>query len=163
MSRQVFSVAAMAILALALDQVTKWFVLSEIMQPPRVIPVTDFFNLTLGFNTGVSFGLLGEILRDYPYVLAAFTGAVVVMLFIWALWTQHPWERNGLALICGGALGNTVDRWRQGAVTDFLDFHWLDWHWPTFNVADVLIFAGVACVLLGAVSGRKSDQPAEKS
>lgn len=163
MSQRFFSVAAMAILALAIDQATKWLVLNEIMQPPRVIPVTEFFNLTLGFNTGVSFGLLGGILGDYPYVLAAFTGAIVAMVFIWALWTQHPWERNGLALICGGALGNTVDRWRQKAVTDFLDFHWRDWHWPTFNGADVLIFAGVACVFLGALSGRKSDQPAEKS
>ena len=43
-----------------IDQATKWWVLNHVMNPPQVIPVTGFFNLVLGFNTGVSFGLFGQ-------------------------------------------------------------------------------------------------------
>jgi signal peptidase II len=52
--------------------------------------------------------------------------------------------------MAGGALGNIWDRWRHGAVTDFLDLHWAGWHWPTFNMADVAITCGVGMILLGA-------------
>ena len=48
------------LLSFLLDQATKWWILNHVMDPPRVIPVTGFFNLVLGFNTGVSFGLFGE-------------------------------------------------------------------------------------------------------
>ncbi len=161
MKPRILSVTAVAIAAFALDQATKWLVSNIVMQPPRMIPFTDFFNLTLNFNTGVSFGIFREIFAESPYILAAVTAAIVGLLFIWALATRHPWERNGLALICGGAFGNTVDRWRQGAVTDFLDFHWREWHWPTFNVADVLIFAGVVSVLLGTLLVQRRDPATE--
>ena len=62
--------------------------------------------------------------------------------------------------MAGGAFGNALDRWRQGAVTDFLDLHWVDWHWPTFNGADIALSFGVALVLLAAlpVKNRAPDR-----
>jgi disulfide bond formation protein DsbB len=51
----------------------------------------------------------------------------------------------------GGALGNIIDRLRQGAVTDFLDFYWRDWHWPTFNVADIASRLGAVLILAASV------------
>ncbi|MGO4673618.1 signal peptidase II [Bosea sp. 2YAB26] len=62
-------------------------------------------------------------------------------------------------LLAGGALGNALDRWRQGAVTDFIDLHYQGWHWPTFNGADIAISAGVGLMLLAALP---SAQPAPK-
>ena len=60
------------------------------------------------------------------------------------------------ALIVGGAIGNIIDRLRQGAVTDFLDVFWQDWHWPTFNVADSAIVCGaVVWILFGMRSPPK--------
>jgi signal peptidase II len=56
-----------------------------------------------------------------------------------------------LSLIAGGALGNALDRWRQGAVTDFIDLHWAGYHWPTFNGADIAISAGVSLILLASL------------
>ena len=53
----------------------------------------------------------------------------------------------GVALMIGGALGNIVDRLRIGAVVDFLDLHAGGWHWPSFNLADVALFLGVALML----------------
>lgn len=133
------------------DQATKWFILTEVMNPPRIIPITPFFNLVLTFNKGVSFGMFQDFFAPRPGFLALIGLAIVAVLVAWALRAQSKYERLGLAMISGGALGNIIDRWRQGAVTDFLDFYWQDLHWPTFNAADVFIFAGTAVLFTTAV------------
>lgn len=65
--------------------------------------------------------------------------------------TRRTIEATALGLIAGGAAGNIVDRVHQGAVTDFLDFHIGNWHWPTFNMADVAISIGVALLPAGSL------------
>ena len=79
--------------------------------------------------------------------MAALTSALTVFLACMGLRARLPLERAGFALIVGGACGNILDRLRHGAVTDFLDFYWRDWSWPTFNGADVAIFLGAAAIL----------------
>jgi signal peptidase II len=65
-------------------------------------------------------------------------------------------------MVIGGALGNVVDRLRFGAVTDFLDFHVLGYHWPAFNVADSGISVGVALIVIDSLfGGRGTDQGAK--
>ena len=93
-------------------------------------------------NKGVAFGLGGDI-------SAVLIGATIVLLvgllvFLafrggggWLVWLPA-------ALLLGGALGNLADRVRDGAVTDFIDLPL----WPTFNLADVAITAGVLLLLL---------------
>jgi signal peptidase II len=67
-------------------------------------------------------------------------------------------EACAYAMILGGAIGNAIDRLVFGSVTDFLDFHLLGWHWPAFNVADVAICVGVACLVASSVNRpRASD------
>nr|WP_067296994.1 signal peptidase II [Marinobacterium profundum] len=138
-------------IAFIVDQLTKWLILEHVMQPPRLIEVLPFFNLTLGFNTGVSFGLFSETLAAQPQVLIVANLLIVIGLLAWAQRTPVLTERLGIAVIAGGALGNIVDRWRQGAVTDFLDFHWAGWHWPAFNGADVFIFVGFVLMFLSCI------------
>lgn len=138
--------------AAALDQLSKWLILTYVMAPPRVIEIAPFLNLRLGFNYGVSFGIGRDLLEAWPGLLAAFKVAVALALVIWAVRSQIRLERIGLGLIAGGALGNAQDRWRQGAVTDFIDLHWGDAHWPTFNGADIAISAGVGLMLLAALA-----------
>jgi len=151
-------VAVMAA-ALAVDQITKWLILAVVMQPPRVIPVLPGFNLTLGFNEGSSFGMLSGIMAGKPLPMAALTGALTLILAVMAFRARHPLERVGFALVVGGALGNIADRLRQGAVTDFLDLYWRDWHWPTFNGADIAITLGAALILAAAVPLRRRKEP----
>ena len=140
-----------AALAAAADQLSKWVILTQVMDPPRVIGVLPFFNLRLGFNYGVSFGIGRDWLEAWPGILALFKVVVAAALAIWAVRTPSRLERIGLSLIAGGAIGNALDRWRQGAVTDFLDLYWRDWHWPTFNGADIAITIGVALMLAASL------------
>lgn len=157
LTNRIITVLALVASAVVIDQASKWLILEHVMAPSRVISVTPFFNLTLGFNTGVSFGIGKDFLDEYPFILALFKIVVAAGLIIWALTTGDKLERWGLALIAGGALGNAIDRWLQGAVTDFLDLHWGGWHWPTFNMADVAITCGAALILLAALFSMKTS------
>jgi signal peptidase II len=150
-ARNIFGVLAVSVLAAGLDQVSKWLMLAVVMDPPRVIELTPFLNLRLGFNTGISFGMFRDTLERWPELLGLFKLAVGLGLIVWAALSRHRLERIGLALIAGGAFGNAIDRWRQGAVTDFLDLHWSGWHWPTFNGADIAITLGVVLMLLASL------------
>jgi len=142
--------ALIGLLALVLDQVTKAAALAALTQG-EPIAVLPGFNLTLGFNTGASFGLLSGVMRETPLAMVTLTGALTLVLAVLALRARNPWEAAGFALVIGGSLGNIVDRLRQGAVTDFLDFFWWDWHWPTFNMADVEISLGAVSILISAL------------
>jgi signal peptidase II len=140
------------------DQLSKAAALSKLAlgQPVAVFPG---FNLTLGFNEGSSFGMLSGVMAGKPLLMAALTGALTLMFAAMAFRALHPFERAGFALVVGGAIGNIVDRLRQGAVTDFLDVYWRDWHWPTFNVADIAITLGAVCILVASLPFRRRKEP----
>ena len=140
------------------DQLTKAAALSLLSQGIAV-SVFAGFNLTLGFNEGASFGMMGGVMAGKPLVMAALTGALTLAFAVMAFRAQHPLERAGYGLVAGGALGNIIDRLRQGAVTDFLDFYWRDWHWPTFNVADIAITLGAVLILAASLPLRRRKEP----
>ncbi len=133
------------------DQLTKAWIQGW-LNPGEAREVFPFFNLVLTFNRGAAFSFLHHAGGWQRWFLVAFTLVVMVALLIW-LWRTRPAEgltRAGLALILGGALGNLIDRLRTGLVTDFLDFHWQQWHWPAFNLADSAITLGVVLLLLAS-------------
>jgi len=144
--------------AVVADQLTKTAALSLLSQGTAV-PVLPGFNLSLGFNTGASFGMMGGFMAGKPLLMAALTGALTIAFAAMAFRAKHALERAGFALVVGGALGNIIDRLRQGAVTDFLDFYWRDWHWPTFNVADICITLGAVLILVASLPLRRSKEP----
>jgi signal peptidase II len=133
------------------DQLSKALALSKLAlgEPVAIVPG---FNLTLGFNEGASFGMLSSVMTGKPLLMAALTGAVTVILVVIAFRARSPLERAGFSLIVGGGLGNIIDRVRHGAVTDFLDLYWRDWHWPSFNAADIAISVGVLCIVAASLS-----------
>ena len=144
--------------AVVADQVTKAAALLLLSQG-TVVPVLPSFNITLGFNEGASFGMMGGAMAGKPLLMAALTGALTIAFAIMAFRAQHPLERAGFALVVGGALGNIIDRLRQGAVTDFLDLYWRDWHWPTFNGADMAITLGAVLILAASLPLRHHEEP----
>ena len=135
-----------------IDLTTKYLVVTELMDPPRVIPVTPFFNLVLAYNPGVSFGLFSDTMGSAPRLFALLQGVIVIALVIWAVMAKTVAERVSITAVAGGASGNVIDRFWNLSVTDYLDFHAFGWSWPAFNLADVFIVCGA--FLLVAISLR---------
>ena len=141
------------------DQATKTVALL-LLSPGEILSVVPGFNVTLGFNEGASFGMMSGAMAGRPLLMAALTGGLALMFAIMAFRAGSLLERTGLAVIVGGALGNIIDRLRQGAVTDFLDLYWRNWHWPTFNGADIAITLGALLVFTVWLRPSKSKEPA---
>lgn len=136
-------------IALAIDFLTKaWAERSLLLYTP--IPLSgEFFRLTLGYNTGVAFGMFANG-GVGPLIL---TGLIIIILAVWMVQAMRTNEIPPVAawpvgLILGGALANFVDRLPDGRVTDFLDIGIGAARWPTFNLADSFIVVGVAVLLL---------------
>lgn len=142
----------------ALDFASKTLIVELVMQPPRIIPLASFINLTLGYNEGISFGLFADFFRSYPAFLVAITVALTSGLVVWMFRSAGRLEAAGLGAIAGGAIGNIVDRVSRGAVVDYLDLHVAGWRWPAFNFADVGIVIGALAVTAAALMYRRSDE-----
>ncbi len=139
---------AVAAAILVADLVSKWWILEHVMQPPRTIEITGFFNLVMVWNTGVSFGMFGGSGEIGRWVLSAFALAISGYLVHWLRQMDRRFQMVAIGMIIGGAIGNVVDRVRFGAVADFLDVHLFGYHWPAFNVADSAITVGVGLLLI---------------
>lgn len=139
--------------ALLIDQVTKSLVRIFAHQLEAPWAVLPFLNIVLGHNTGVSFGLLKGV-PSWSLIVLAIVVVAVLCSMLWRSETKG--SATGLGLVIGGAVGNVLDRIAHGAVTDWLDFHAMGFHWPAFNLADFAIFCGVTLILLGA----RRSQPA---
>jgi signal peptidase II len=150
---------------LALDQASKWLMIELLTSPPRFIPVTPFFNLVLGFNRGISFGLLDNLGSWGPMMLSFLAAIIICFLFLWLWKTEHLWDGTAISLIIGGALGNLLDRLRVGAVTDFLDIYVGPYHWPAFNLADTGIVIGVGILVVQSIfpTGKTTQNDAGKN
>ena len=139
----------------AIDQLTKWLVLSALDEPPFGMVVLPMFNLVLVHNKGISFGMFNQESELGAWVLIALAAAIVIGLLVWMRQLRSPWPITAIGLVIGGAVGNSIDRLRIGAVVDFLDFHVLDYHWPAFNAADTAIVIGVGMLLIDGLFQRK--------
>jgi signal peptidase II len=122
-----------------LDQVTKALVRSG-LSPGDEDPVLPAVKLVHVRNSGVAFGAFegGGVI-----VIALVAGALGALLFYFSTHAERPWAWLPTGLLLGGALGNIIDRIRDGAVTDFVKLP----GWPAFNVADVSITFGVLALL----------------
>lgn len=113
------------------------------------VPLVPGFNLTLGHNRGVSFGILDSDHWIAPYLLSSVAVGLVVAVLIWTAQQKSKLVNAAGIFFASGGLANAIDRLGDGAVTDFLDFGWQALRWPTFNLADVFVFIGAALLLLG--------------
>ncbi|MFP4079924.1 MAG: signal peptidase II [Ectothiorhodospira sp.] len=141
----------LAVAVSGLDQLTKRVAEYQLTQfaPMEILP---FLDLSLVYNTGAAFSLLGAAGGWQRWLFTALALGVSVVLIEWMRRLQ-PDERltaTALALVLGGAVGNLIDRLWHGHVIDFIDLHYAGYHWPAFNVADSAITVGA--VLLIATS-----------
>jgi len=139
---------ASALAVLVADQVTKWWILGLFSDAERpYFEITPFFNIVLAWNSGISFGMFGDSGAYGPTILIVLTLVITGVLAVWLLRAESRLMAVSLGLIIGGAIGNVIDRFRFGAVTDFLDMHVLGYHWPAFNVADSAIVIGAGALI----------------
>lgn len=139
----------LTILLVAIDRYTKnWSVTHLVFQEPREI--LPFFNLTLAYNTGAAFSFLHAASgwQNIFFSSIAFLISAVVVVWLYKTPARERWLSAALSLILAGAVGNAWDRLTYGYVIDFLDFHYQDWHFAIFNVADSAICVGAFILCL---------------
>ncbi|TNE37391.1 MAG: signal peptidase II [Alphaproteobacteria bacterium] len=155
--------ALAAALVFLLDQIAKNWILYGFQLPAKVsVPVLPFFNLTMVWNEGVSFGLFSADTLVGRLALIAFALAVVGVLLRWLWEAERPLFALALGLVIGGAIGNALDRILYGAVVDFFDFSAL--YFPyIFNVADAAISIGVVLLVWDAFFAKQEDANEEDS
>lgn len=140
----------LALLILALDQLTKWLAVSYLATGP--VALLPFFDLELAYNTGAAFGFLNSAggWQRWFFVGIAAVVSVVIVATVRRLKQGELQLAVALLLVLGGAIGNVIDRIRLGKVVDFLHFFVGQWEWPNFNVADSAICIGAALLILDA-------------
>jgi len=112
--------------------------------------LNDFLNFDLIWNTGIGFGLLKSNTAIFYNLISTLIGLVVLILFVLAL-RSKSFDKIIYSIIIGGALGNFYDRVFYNAVPDFIDIHYRNFHWFTFNIADIFITIGIILYLLIAL------------
>ena len=147
----------LSLLLLLADQTSKYLA-SATLAYGESVPVTSFFNWVHRHNTGAAFSILAGAGGWQKPLLVGLTLIISILLVYW-LWRSPSVLscRIALSAILGGALGNVMDRLRLGYVEDFLDFHYAQWHWPSFNLADVWIFLGVALFIWAQARHHQPD------
>ena len=122
------------------DRYTKLFVLNNFTE--NTYYLNDYINLDLIWNIGIGFGLMSTE-SDLIYNSITFLIAIVLLFLIFFLIISDIIDKIIYAIIIGGALGNFYDRLIFRAVPDFIDIHYKNFHWFTFNVADIFISLGI--------------------
>lgn len=146
MCRSWYWLAGFVLLA---DIATKWLALNYLVLYERVA-MLPFFNLTLVYNKGAAFSMLGNQSGWQRWFLSLVAVGMSVLIIYWMKKNNDMPKAHkiGLMLILGGALGNLLDRLRFGYVIDFLDFYWGIYHFPAFNIADSAITCGAILLLV---------------
>jgi len=146
------------------DQLTKFWITSHFSLYDSQVIIPGFFNLVYVTNKGAAFSMFASVespFRHYFFVSINIIAFLGLSIAAYKMRMNHLLYRVSFALIAAGALGNVVDRIRQGAVIDFLDFYFGSYHWPAFNVADSAICVGVAilfvCNFLDARKDKKQE------
>ena len=129
------------IIWLLLDQLSKYYVMNHFAIGESVSVIQNVFHLTYIINRGAAFGMLAN--QRWFFLVVAF-----ILIIVYAIYhkkvNRGPISlRIGSALLISGAIGNGIDRYVLHGVVDFFDFR----IWPIFNVADIGICVGVACII----------------
>ncbi len=135
-----------SLVVIFLDLLTK-SIAAKLLFNHDITLIPGFFDLTLVWNKGAAFGVLGqapEFVRKLVLIFASGIAVIVAIIYSYKKRDQlHQIQLYALALITGGAIGNLYDRIFLGAVRDFIDIHIKNYHWPAFNIADSSITIGI--------------------
>jgi len=111
---------------------------------------SKFINISLIWNEGIAFGIFAFTNNVYYHSLTGIIAIIIIFVFNFAI-KSHGIERYSFMMILGGSLGNIFDRLYYFAVPDFIDIHFNNFHWFTFNVADIFITVGVIILICNEI------------
>lgn len=150
----------LSIATCAFDLFIKYVVVQrfELYESINVLPI---FNLTYVRNYGAAFSFLADHSgwQRYLFIILAVVISGAMIYFLAKNSASKRMENIGYALVIGGAWANGIDRAYNGYVVDYLDFFWQNWHYPTFNIADIWIVSGACLLVLESfLSDKKSKK-----
>ena len=145
------SIVTLLIICLLVANLIAVIFLIKRKQPDQIdnnqIYINDFINFDLVWNTGIGFGLFSANSNIIYNSITAIIGVVIIFI-IYLLIKSIFIDKIFFSLVLGGALGNFYDRLTYYAVPDFIDIHYGNFHWFTFNMADIFITIGIIMLLV---------------
>jgi signal peptidase II len=148
-----------------IDQTTKAWAVRRLRLGDIKEVIPNFLNFAYAENKGVAFSMFdshGDAGR-WGLSIVAIVAASLVLYFFWRTPRTDDRILGALALLLAGIVGNVVDRARLGFVVDFIDVQFGNWHYPTFNVADMAICLGAGLLILDMFLSKKKEDSAEKT
>ncbi|MDA3807164.1 MAG: signal peptidase II [Thiomicrorhabdus sp.] len=154
----------LTLFVIVFDQLTKFWAVSNLSfaEPVAVMP---YLNWTLAYNYGAAFSFLADMggWQRWFFSLLALGVSVILLTWLAKLPPKLTVEVWGLNLVLGGAIGNVIDRFLAGRVTDFIDFYIGTWHYATFNIADAAITVGAGLLILSELWLKPRQEKLAKS
>ena len=133
------------IIIFLLDRYSKFIVINNFSE--RTHYINKYINLDLIWNIGIGFGFLSTDSSIF-YNFVTFTVGIVIVYLLYIFAQSENIDKFIYSIIIGGALGNFFDRTVYKAVPDFIDLHYNNFHWFTFNVADIFITIGILIFII---------------
>ena len=164
MKRKNITFWTVAAVITVLDFVTKQIAESSLERGESVHVIGDFLRFTLGYNTGIAFGLsVGTSSRWLLIIVTAATMALIVWLFR-SVDERHKTQVFAFGLIMGGAIGNLLDRvFGSKGVIDFIDVGLGQARFWTFNIADSAITVGAVLLIVASLFEKSGEHQVQKS
>jgi len=150
--------ATVLVLTLGFDQGSKAWARGTLPAHQAVAVVDGYWDWELAYNPGAAFSSLDGGGTGMQVLLGLIAAGALIGIGIVASRTkpEERLKRAALAMIAGGALGNLIDRIRDGAVTDFIRWRWHEHRWPIFNVADAALLIGAVLLLVDCFSASRT-------
>ena len=142
------------------DRLSKIWIINH-QEENSAIFINKFLNFELVWNTGIGFGLFSTDPNLF-YNLTSLFIFLVVLFLCYLISRSNFFDKICFSIVLGGAIGNLYDRLVYFAVPDFIDFHIGDFHWFTFNIADIFITIGVICLIYDEIFLEKKENEQNK-
>ena len=146
----------LAVLIIAIDQLTKWLIVTYLNLGDRITIIENLLYITSHRNRGAAWGILQGQMWFF-YVITSIV-VVILVVYIKRLGTHQRFFGTALGLMLGGAVGNFIDRIFRKEVVDFIDVWIFTYDFPIFNVADSALVIGVGIILLLTLFEGKFDK-----
>ena len=145
-SKETIVSSLVTIFVFILDRASKEAIINSQANNQSIF-INNYLNFDLIWNTGISFGLFSQNANLYYHLITLLIFLVIIFL-VYLITKADFLEKILFSLILGGAIGNLFDRLTYFAVPDFIDFHINNFHWFTFNIADIFITTGIILILI---------------